>query len=375
MLFRSTYLPEHDALVGRGVEDNKGPAIAGLFVMRMLRDLEIPMRHGVKLYCGMSEENGMDDMKTLVARGERFLALSIVPDAGFPVNYAQKGSFNVDLTARAEGNLRAIEAGNAYNIIPDRAECVLDADIDAVRAAVNGLDEALRGAIAVEAAPEGVKLVSAGRAGHAAGPDGSVNAIHVLARALTEADLLTGSARDAVRGLELLARDAYAESEGAAFEDEASGRTTLVYTLAHFAEGALTIGGDCRFSISCDSDQLLDKLKAAWALLGYTPVKLTVSQPFYMTRDDARVQALQEIYRTLTGRDEPPYAMGGGTYSRVVPNAISFGPGMPGENRVSQFMPEGHGYAHGRDETLVMEKIYDGAKIYLAAMAVLDDIV
>lgn len=37
---------------------------------------------------------------------------------------------------------------------------------------------------------------------------------------------------------------------------------------------------------------------------------------------------LTDIYNELTGENKEPYTMGGGTYARKLPNAISFGPGL-----------------------------------------------
>ena len=101
-----------------------------------------------------------------------------------------------------------------------------------------------------------------------------------------------------------------------------------------------------------------------------------LSEPFYIPVDDPRVVALQALYKDVTGRDDPPYAMGGGTYSRAVPGAISFGPGMPGIKRdYSAFLPEGHGGAHGRDEVLPIDKLLTVSRIYVAALAELDGII
>ena len=74
----------------------------------------------------------------------------------------------------------------------------------------------------------------------------------------------------------------------------------------------------------------------------------------------------------MTGRDDAPYTMGGGTYSREVPNAISYGFGLPAAGHDLSFLPPGHGRAHGRDEILWMEKIETGMKIYLGALLALD---
>ena len=67
-------------------------------------------------------------------------------------------------------------------------------------------------------------------------------------------------------------------------------------------------------------------------------------------------------------------AMGGGTYSRVMPNAITFGAGLPTKVNPSDFLPEGHGACHGKDEGGIMEKIYTAAKIYVLALAYLDEL-
>lgn len=372
--FEAVYLPEKDAIIGRGGDDNKGPAAAALFLMRMIRDLKIPMRHGIRLYGGVSEENGMMDMAHLLKAGEKFPALTLVPDAGFPVNYGQKGSLKGFIRAKAEGNLRCFRSGHAHNIIPDLAECVVDMQPDDVRKALGRLDRDLCKRIEMEATDNGVRIRAAGVSGHAAFPQSSVNAIHVLARALTEADLLSGSGRAAIQALSRLTEDAWGLSEGAAYEDEISGKTTLVYSIANLQDGWLTVGLDCRFSISYDAAVLREKLEKAWFEMGFEAAGLTVSNPFYIPADDPRVTALQAVYREITGREDPPYTMGGGTYSRVVPNAISFGFGEPGIRRDLSFLPEGHGGAHGRDEVLWMDKIVNGMKIYLAALLALDEI-
>lgn len=372
--FEGTWLPEQQALIGRGADDNKGPGVACLFVMRMIRELGIPMRSGIRLYCGLSEENGMADMRYIRENGERFPGVSLVPDAGFPVNYGQKGSLKGYIRARAEGNLLSFRAGSALNIIPDLAECEAAVPLAEALEAEGRLGEDLRKALETEETPAGVRIRAHGVSGHAAAPENSVNAIHLLCAALTEMGILTGSGRDAVSALAELTADGWCESEGAAFGDEISGKTTLVYSTAELADGLLTVGADCRYSITYDSAALREKLNQAWAQRGFAEAGISVTQPFHIPKEDARVTALQEVYRELTGREDPPYTMGGGTYSREVPDAISFGFGMPGMKHDLSFLPAGHGGAHGRDEVLWMDKIENGMKLYLGALLALDDL-
>ncbi len=371
--FGATYLPEHDVLIGRGVDDNKSAFVGGLFAMRMLREFGVPMRHGIRLICGTSEETGMQDMQALRKMGHRFPDTSLVPDAGFPVNYAQKGMIDGAITIPCEGNLVQFDSGSVRNVIPDEAVCVVVADIETVRAALSAVAAEDAALIEVSAVENGVRIVAKGKSGHAAFPAGGDNAIARLTRVLTAADLLTGTAKSAVAALAELTADSYGRSEGVAFSDEPSGELTLVYGVAHLKNGLLTVSVDSRYSVTMDGAKLESDLRAAWAKLGFTVKEFDISAPFYIPVDDPRVTALMSLYKDVTGRDDPPYAMGGGTYSRAVPGAISFGPGMPGvKHDYSAFLPEGHGGAHGRDEVLPIDKMLFCSKIYVAALAELD---
>ena len=374
--FGATYLPEHDVLIGRGVDDNKSAFVGGLFAMRMLREFGVPMRHGIRLICGTSEETGMQDMQALRRMGHRFPDTSLVPDAGFPVNYAQKGMVDGAITAICTGNLLQLDAGSVRNVIPDEAVCVIAADPAAVREALTRADETDREKIDLAPAEGGTRITARGKSGHAAFPAGGDNAIARLARVLEATGLLEGAAREAIAALADLTRDANGVSEGVAFTDEPSGELTLVYGVAHLKEGVLTVSVDSRYPVTMDGAKLESDLRAAWAARGFAVKEFDLSEPFYIPVDDPRVTALMALYRDVTGRDDPPYAMGGGTYSRAVPGAISFGPGMPGSRRdYSAFLPEGHGGAHGRDEVLPVEKLLTCSRIYAAALAELDGVV
>lgn len=373
--FDAVYLPEHDAIVGRGTDDNKGPAVLGLFAMRMLREFGWPLRHGIRLICGMSEETGMQDMSALLRQGVKFPKLSLVPDSGFPVNYAQKGSINAELTIPCEGTFLSFDAGTVRNVVPDHAECTLALEEETVKQALAALDPALTESLSVTPSEKGTVVTAAGRAAHAAGPAAGINAIRLLTLALDASGLLEGSCADAVRGVCELTADPFGESEGVSFRDEASGELTLVYGVAHLRDGLLHLSVDSRVPITGNPDELCDSLTAgAWAERGFTVSRRSTSKPFYIPKYDPRVVGLQNLYQTITGSDVQPYSMGGGTYSRVVPNAITFGAGLPTEKNPSDFLPEGHGACHGKDEVVIMEKIYTATKIYLLALAFLDEI-
>ncbi len=372
--FDVTYLPDHDALIGRGVGDNKGAAVTGLFAMRMLRELNWPLKHGLRLIGGSSEETGMQDMKYMVEKGIPFPKISLVPDAAFPVNYAQKGSVDANLSIECRGNLIQLDAGSVRNVIPDLAECTVAVPISEVQAAMEKLDEEIKARLSAESCEEGTKITARGRAGHAANPAVCVNAIAVLASALCAMDILQGSCRKAVRELAELTADGYGESEGVAYEDEESGKLTLVYGVAHLLNERLTILADSRYSVTLKKDDIAGRMKENWVKRGFDIDHFDATDPFYLPKADPRVVALQELYKEVTGRDDEPYSMGGGTYSRAALNALTFGPGLRGVEHDMSFLPEGHGGGHGRDEVIFMQDVLKGFKIYAVALAMLDEL-
>ena len=89
--------------------------------------------------------------------------------------------------------------------------------------------------------------------------------------------------------------------------------------------------------------------------------------------DGPECTALMDVYREVTGRDDQPYAMGGGTYSRYLSTAISFGPGLAGTPRPD--LPESHGGGHKCDEFAHIPSLITAMKIYALALLRLDEVV
>ncbi len=50
-------------IYGRGTTDDKGPAVAALYAMKAVKDLNIPIKAGVRLILGTDEECGSSDIR------------------------------------------------------------------------------------------------------------------------------------------------------------------------------------------------------------------------------------------------------------------------------------------------------------------------
>lgn len=362
-------------VVGRGASDNKGMGVMGLYALMCTRDLELPFKHRLRLMLGTSEETGMNDMRYMAeqaARGSspiKLPALTLVPDANYPVCFGQKGRMVVEILLQCGDDLLAFEGGNVPNAVADRARAVLreldDMTIEELR-----LDQE------VEPIQHGVLIKSQGKASHAAHPEGSINAIGVLARALLETDRLTPTTRTAMRAIKRLLSDDYGTGAGIACEDEASGKLTFTCGMARFNAGRITLTMDCRYPVTCDINDLRARLCVKLAGLGAVLKRISIAPAFYIEESDPRIRALEQAYREVTGdNDTPNYAMGGGTYSKVLPNAITFGGDLTGSKIPDGLVPEGHGGAHSPDEIMSVDALLKSIKIYVYALSKLDAIV
>lgn len=117
-------------LYGRGSSDDKGPAMAALYAMRAVRDLNIPLTKGVRLVLGGDEECGSSDMAYYYQRVAE-APMTFSPDASFPVINIEKGRFGTWVKAEWEESpalprIVSARGGVKSNVVPDMAEAVLD---------------------------------------------------------------------------------------------------------------------------------------------------------------------------------------------------------------------------------------------------------
>ena len=351
-----------DFLIGRGTNDDKNAAVLGLYLMRMFRELGTPLKHGLRLIMGCSEETGMEDMEYYVQNCVCPVA-SLIPDSMFPANYAQKGSIKGLFYMDAGEQIAEFHGGEVFNMVPPSATALLRGV--PLFAASEGVDVSEENGM--------VRVRATGTAAHAARPEGGLSAIHRLATALLEAGVLTGQSERAMRGVAALSGDIYGERAGIACEDEDTGRSTMVCGMARMENGKLSLSVDCRLSIATNVEGDSETLQAYGAGLGFEPREFSTTRPVYIPKDGPLIAAAQRAYFEVTGDDAPPFTSGGGTYSRLLKNAITFGVIFPGERPRPEGLPATHGSAHGPDEFTYIPDLLRAAEIYALAIVLLDE--
>ena len=407
-------------LIGRGAQDNKGPAVGILYMMKCLRELEIPIKHQLTLFVGCDEEREMKDLEYYVSHHPT-PRLSMIADSGFPVCYGEKGILEGSLHSRENvcEEILELEGGNASNMIPDAAYVVLkstkalEEELDCIAgensnktaaesvigqnsdktAAEGGIGEdsdkadtesgvgkeSLKLArITVEREAGKIRIGASGESRHSAFPEGSVNAVHELLKFLSGLTSLPEKDRKLFGKLAYLSQEYYGEHMGIAGSDEVSGRTTCAATVLKLKEGRVSLHFNIRYVISEDGEKLSALLsgKAEEKELLWETERN--SAPNYFPKEHPAVGILTDLYNEITGGNAEAFVMGGGTYARKLPRAFAYGVGGMKQSeediriKESLFLP-GHGGAHEPDEGLNVRLLTEAMKIYTMAVIALND--
>ncbi|PWG66132.1 M20/M25/M40 family metallo-hydrolase [Bifidobacterium callitrichidarum] len=381
-----TLTREGEFVFGRGVHDCKGPSLVNLFVLCMLRDLDVPMRHRVRALMGGGEETRMNDLRGYLKR-EKAAGFSLVTDGPFPVNYGQKGILQIVMSVPAPGIWRHFAAGSAANAVPGEAAIELSGIADAaVEATIAGASERYRKTIRWDAATH--TLHAQGIAGHAAFQDGTVSAIMLLTGFLSESGLLAGPDHAAelatARALFAIAQSKDGKGLGIACEDESG---PLSFNLGRITEAGerLQLQCDSRYPVSGNGPDIERRLRAAVAAMPAdrdVRVEQVHDEPAYrIDPDGVECRTLTRAFNDFFDADKQPFTMGGGTHSRLLPRSVTFGADFwymddiarkAGHPAKPEGMGEDEGGAHSADECVNIANLLTAAKLYLLALTRLD---
>ncbi|MDR2022696.1 MAG: dipeptidase PepV [Hungatella sp.] len=350
-----------DKLFGRGTADDKGPAVAALYAMRAVKELNIPLKKNVRLILGTDEECGSSDIEHYYAI-EKEAPMTFSPDGSFPVVNTEKGGLNGHFTAEwtVSGQLPklvGLEAGTKVNVVPGKASAVVAGiDAEALEHAAAECEKRTGIRFELKMAEDTATITAIGESAHASLPEEGNNALTGLLLYLTELPLAECEQMTMIRRLlELIPHgDTSGEALGIAMEDELSGSLTLAFSLLKVTESGLEGTFDSRCPVCATEENVLEAVRRNMAEKGFTLLNDSMKPPHHVDGNSEFVKTLLSAYESYTGRKGECVSMGGGTYVHALKNGVAFGASMPGtDNRM-----------HGADEYAVIEELTVSAKIF-----------
>lgn len=142
------------------------------------------------------------------------------------------------------------------------------------------------------------------------------------------------------------------------FNDERSGSLTANLGVAKTIDDSIKFVVDIRYPLCITMDELTNLLTNRFASIDGRVTRGAYHLPLYVAKDDPLIIALLGAYNDVTGTKGEAITIGGGTYARVLPKGVAFGPVFPGgESRV-----------HGDDERISLKDFAKTIEIYKEAI-------
>ncbi len=110
------------------------------------------------------------------------------------------------------------------------------------------------------------------------------------------------------------------------------------------------------YPAGCTADQILENIRKE--LPDMEAELVSNMDPVRFEKDCRLVDTLKYTYERVTGMDGTPVTTTGGTYAKMMPNIVPFGPSFPGQK----------GIGHQPDEWMKVDDIITNAKIYALSL-------
>lgn len=355
-------------LFARGAIDDKGPAMAAYYGLKIVQELGLPLSKRVRLILGADEESKWRCVEHYFQVEEKPEA-GFTPDADFPLIAAEKGFYDIKSSGALESAeakegqwlLQSFEAGQRVNMVPDQVVASLVGEGDVFELKEQFQDFLLTNRLQGYATEsnEDVKFFIRGRGHHGSEPEKGLNAPLELARFLQTVSLDAQGERYIQMMNDLLVDSFAGEKLGIVAKDAELGDLTVnagVFSYTYGVEQKLRI--NIRYPLSANGEAALEAIRQKLAAYGLQVGEVDHKNGLALPKDHPLVVTLKKVYEEHTGDRSEPLAIGGATYARAVENCVAFGPVFPGK-------PE---TAHQTDEFIEVEDLLRATAIYAQAI-------
>lgn len=332
-------------LYGRGTQDDKGPLLASMYALKLLLDGGAKLDRRVRFIFGTNEESLWGGIKAYVKK-EEHPALGFTPDSSFPLNYAEKGLINYELTMR-EVTDAVFLGGTAYNAVPAEATTAYDKSVE----------DALK-SLGYKYIVKDNVITVIGKTMHAMAADKGINAVVRLAEAMRKA----GKDGAMLRFLTEKGNNPHGSPIFGDISDDISGKLMFNVGVAKLEKDSQMIGIDMRTPVTYEKEKADEAIEKAAKSYGISVRQYDYLRPIHIDVNSELVKSLMRAYREVTGDEKSqPAVSGGATYARAMDNIVAFGANFPGHEATD----------HQANEHASIEDLKKAMLIYMRAFELL----
>lgn len=327
---------KNNCIFARGSFDDKGPAIAAYYAMKIVRSLQLPTKRRVRLIIGTDEEvgwRGMTHYFKLMPKP----TIGFSPDQDFPVVNGEKGVANswirFKTTKIKAPKLLHFKAGERRNMVPGIATAILATNCaDQIVKKYNHFCDlqSLHGSYNLSPDHKTVTLTLKGKSAHAQEPRNGKNAGTYLATFLKDQTLDVNAKLYIKFIADYLHQDSRMKNFGVNYTSKLMGDLTVnagIFEYNSNTGGLIEL--NYRYPREVDINQLFNSVKTACTSYGATIKSEVDLPPHYVSVHDPLVKLMLDVYHKQTGLEAKGKTVGGGTFGRILPNGVAFGARFP----------------------------------------------
>ena len=321
----------------------------------------------VRIIFGANEETGMADIPYYLSKN-REPDVAFSPDSPFPVVYGEKGILDLIFSKKINKNygkfsVESIQGGDMPKKVPDFCNVIINLskqDKSNLMSIIDRYIEKKRAKVELIEKGDKIFIKYTGKSASAISPENSDNAISGMMEFLECLCLTDGDLKDFIQFYnERIGYTIYGERMGCSSQDDISTPLTLCPTIINYNGETVKMHVHIRYPIKTKFEELMAKIENTLSAYSIEIEVKRHAKPHYVSEHNPLVSTLMNIYREETGDyNSKEITMAGGTYARILKNAVAFGPLFPNEKQV----------AHEVDEYLCIDSIIKATKIYARAI-------
>lgn len=354
--FRATLIGRR--LYGRGVADSKGAAVAALYCLKAMKDMQLRGTRRLRVIFGSAGEIGMRDMP-IYFRNQTRPNIAFTPDSEYGICNREKGLLHLKIKNASPSGRMEFLAGQTLNTVADRATMSIPCNDEEYQAILTLARESCID-ITTEMQMGEARLCASGKAQHASAPSSGLNAATYLLQIVAQCTDINRLDPLLTFLHEAIGTQTNGENLTIQCADELSGELTVNVSIVTIASGKSEVSLDIRYPVTFDGTNIMRKVRAVAGNYGLECELLEDRPPLHLQEYFEINRILRRAYKNATGETVKFSASGRATYARIMKGtAVSFGP---------LFHPVSYHNLHGANEFIDVDEFMDHCEICLEAM-------
>ncbi|TNH96261.1 Sapep family Mn(2+)-dependent dipeptidase [Aeromonas sobria] len=348
-----------NVIFGRGVTDNKGPLMASLYILKLFKQLKVPVTKRIRVIIGGAEETSWECVEHYFRHNPQ-PEYGFSPDGDFPIVNGEKGI----LYASLEKRFSTRESSSACQII--RIESERDRTSTCHRFAIElaGSDAAkVAGQFSTFA--DVIDCQSHYRVEFSTPWEKSRNphkADNCVDKFISVMHHVQGLDINSSHLVNLLishfTNDHAGRKLGLYHHDDEMGQTTCCVSAINMDSHGYNLDFDFRFPKGLSIEQVRSQLLALSQQAGVNFIEHQYLPLSYLSPESPLIQSMGKAYSEVTGTHADCFSKGGASYARALKHGVVFGPTFPDEMT----------FVHEPNEQLNLESLIQAIKIYVKVL-------